>query len=85
MDALFYASEPEKGLNGRPSIVPQGNVLGGGSSVNAMIYIRGQRNDYDTWAQMGCRGWSYEDVLPVFRDLENNQRLSGDFMASTAR
>lgn len=78
-DALFYASEPEKGLNGRPSIVPQGHVLGGGSSVNAMVYIRGSRQDYDTWAQLGCRNWSYDKVLPVFRDLENNQRLSGDY------
>ncbi|WOH53385.1 GMC family oxidoreductase [Bradyrhizobium sp. sBnM-33] len=78
-DALFYFSEPEKGLNGRPSIVPQGHVLGGGSSVNAMVYIRGSRQDYDTWAQMGCRNWGYEKVLPVFRDLENNQRLSGEF------
>ena len=69
-DALFYASEPEKGLNGRPSIVPQGHVIGGGSSVNAMVYIRGSRADYDTWAQMGCRDWSYDKVLPVFRDLE---------------
>ncbi len=78
-DALFYASEPEKGLNGRPSIVPQGHVLGGGSSVNAMVYIRGSRQDYDTWAQLGCRNWSYDKVLPVFRDLENNQRLSGEY------
>jgi choline dehydrogenase-like flavoprotein len=54
-------------------------VIGGGSSVNAMVYIRGSRQDYDTWAQMGCRNWSYEKVLPVFRDLENNQRLSGEF------
>ncbi len=78
-DALFYASEPEQGLNGRPSIVPQGHVLGGGSSVNAMVYIRGSRQDYDTWAQLGCRDWSYDKVLPVFRDLENNQRLSGEY------
>ena len=78
-DALFYASEPEKGLNGRPSIVPQGHVIGGGSSVNAMVYIRGSRADYDTWAQMGCRSWSYEKVLPVFRALESNQRLSGEY------
>ncbi len=78
-DVHFYASDPEKGLNGRPSIVPQGNVLGGGSSINAMVYIRGQRQDYDTWAQMGCRSWSYERVLPAFRDLENNQRLSDEF------
>lgn len=74
-----YASEPDKGLNGRPSIVPQGNVLGGGSSVNAMIYIRGHRNDYDTWAQMGCQGWSYDEVLPAFRSLENNETLDGEF------
>ena len=78
-DALFYASEPEDGLKGRPSIVPQGHVLGGGSSVNAMVYIRGSRQDYDTWAQQGCRNWSYDKVLPVFRDLEANQRLSGDY------
>lgn len=74
-----YASEPEKGLNGRPSIVPQGNVLGGGSSINAMIYVRGHRNDYDSWAQMGCQGWSYDDVLPAFRSLENNESLSGRY------
>lgn len=71
-----YASAPEKGLNGRPSIVPQGNVIGGGSSLNAMIYIRGHANDYDSWAQMGCRGWSYDDVLPVFRSLESNETIS---------
>jgi choline dehydrogenase len=74
-----YVSEPEAGLSGRPSIVPQGNVIGGGSSVNAMIYIRGQRQDYDTWAQMGCRNWSYEKVLPVFTSLEGNQRLAGEY------
>lgn len=78
-DALFYASEPEKGLNGRPSVVPQGHVLGGGSSVNAMVYIRGSRQDYDTWAQLGCRNWSYDKVLPVFRDLEGNKRFSGEY------
>jgi choline dehydrogenase len=77
VDVHFYASESEKGLNGRPSIVPQGNVLGGGSSINAMVYVRGQKQDYDSWAQMGCRAWSYDEVLPVFRDLEGNQRLSG--------
>jgi choline dehydrogenase-like flavoprotein len=78
-DVQFYVSEPDPGIKGKPNVVPQGHVLGGGSSVNAMIYIRGQRNDYDTWAQMGCRSWSYEKVLPVFRDLEDNQRLSGEF------
>lgn len=74
-----YVSEPEKGLNGRPNIVPQGNVIGGGSSLNAMIYIRGHRNDYNTWAQMGARGWSYDEVLPVFKALEANQRLADEY------
>ncbi|RYG95504.1 MAG: GMC family oxidoreductase, partial [Alphaproteobacteria bacterium] len=79
IDVHGYVSEPEKGLNGRPQIVPQGNVIGGGSSINAMIYIRGHRNDYDTWSQMGCQGWSYEDVLPAFRSLENNGNLDGKY------
>ena len=79
IDIHPYASDPQAGLNGRPSIVPQGNVLGGGSSVNAMIYIRGHRNDYDTWSQMGCRGWSYDEVLPVFKALENNKALDGQY------
>ena len=79
IDIHPYASDPEPGLNGRPSIVPQGNVLGGGSSVNAMIYIRGHRNDYDTWSQMGCRGWSYDDVLPAFKALEKNQFFNGEY------
>ncbi|MBL0373231.1 GMC family oxidoreductase N-terminal domain-containing protein [Rhizobium sp. KVB221] len=79
IDIHPYMSEPEKGLNGRPQIVPQGNVLGGGSSINAMIYVRGHRNDYDTWSQMGCQGWSYEDVLPAFRSLESNDRLNGQY------
>ncbi|MDQ0457631.1 GMC family oxidoreductase [Rhizobium paknamense] len=78
-DVHFYTSEPDAGLNGKQNVVPQGNVLGGGSSINAMIYVRGQRQDYDSWAQMGCRAWSYDKVLPVFRDLEGNQRLSGEF------
>lgn len=78
-DAVVYVGEPEAGLNGRPTLVPQGHVLGGGSSVNAMIYIRGQRQDYDAWAQMGCRNWSYDKVLPAFKAIEGNQRLSGEF------
>ena len=73
----MYQSEPEPGVLGRSMTVPQGRTLGGGSSVNAMIYIRGQREDYDTWRDMGCTGWGWEDVLPVFRRAENNQRLAG--------
>ena len=78
-DVQVYASEPEKNLNGRPNLIPQGHVIGGGSSVNAMIYVRGAADDYNTWAQMGNRNWSYEKVLPVFRDLEGNQSISDEF------
>lgn len=78
-DIVAYVGEPSEGVNGRPSVVLQGHVIGGGSSVNAMIYIRGQAQDYDGWAQDGNRGWSYKDVLPVFRDLENNMEHAGAF------
>ncbi len=78
-DAIKYVSDPEPGLNGRANVVPQGHVLGGGSSINGMVYIRGSHRDYDSWAQMGCRAWSYDRVLPVFRDLECNERLSGPY------
>ena len=49
-------------------------MIGGSSSINGMVYVRGQPQDYDTWAQMGCSGWSYEDVLPYFKKSENNER-----------
>lgn len=78
-DIVAYIGEPTPELNNRPSIMIQGHVIGGGSSVNAMLYVRGHANDYNQWAQLGNRGWSYDDVLPVFRDLESNQVLSDDF------
>lgn len=78
-DIVAYVGEPAEGVNGRPSVVLQGNVIGGGSSVNAMLYVRGQAEDYDGWAQDGNRGWGYSDVLPVFRDLETNMEHSGEF------
>ncbi len=71
-----YQTEEQEGLNGRRPIMPQGNVLGGGSSVNATIYIRGQRGDYDNWAKLGAAGWSYAEVLPYFRRAEDNDRFS---------
>ena len=74
-----FAGEPSERLNGRSPTVVQGHVLGGGSSVNAMIYIRGQPGDYDGWAQDGNRGWSYADVLPVFRSIENNEEIADQF------
>jgi choline dehydrogenase-like flavoprotein len=81
----MYKSEAEPGLKGRPMYVPQGRTLGGGSSVNAMIYIRGQAQDYDNWADMGAEGWSYAEMLPVFRRCEANQRLAGPYHGTEGR
>ena len=67
-------SEPEPGLNGRRIYLPRGKVLGGSSSINAMIYVRGHRADYDGWAAGGATGWAYDDVLPYFRRSEDNER-----------
>lgn len=69
-----YGTEPEAALNGRSVPWPRGRVLGGSSAINGLIYIRGQREDYDTWAQMGCTGWGFEDCLPFFRKAERNER-----------
>jgi choline dehydrogenase len=74
-----FESEPEPGLNGRRLPVPRGKTLGGSSSVNAMICIRGHRRDYDLWRQQGLAGWSYADVLPYFRRLENHWRGASEF------
>ncbi len=74
-----FWSEPEPGLNGRSIQIPRGRTLGGSSSINAMIYIRGNRGDYDMWRQAGCEGWSYADVLPYFRKLENNWRGENEY------
>jgi choline dehydrogenase-like flavoprotein len=74
-----YQSEPEQQVGGRRLPIPQGRTLGGGSSINAMVYIRGQAEDYDTWRDLGCLGWGWEDVLPVFKRLERNERLSGPY------
>ena len=70
--ALF--SEPEPGLDYRRNYLPRGRVLGGSSSLNAMMYVRGNRADYDEWAAMGCEGWGYDDVLPYFKRAEDNER-----------
>jgi choline dehydrogenase len=67
----LYNSEPEPATGGRPIPVPRGKMLGGSSAINGMVWVRGQPQDYDHWAQLGNRGWSYQDVLPVFRDIEN--------------
>src|SRR5579862_4975262 len=67
----LYSSEPEASTNGRRLPVPRGMLLGGSSSINGMVFVRGQAQDYDTWAQLGNRGWSYADVLPFFRRMES--------------
>jgi choline dehydrogenase-like flavoprotein len=74
-----FATEPQPGLNGRRGYVPRGKVLGGSSSVNAMIYTRGMREDYDHWAALGNAGWSWDDVLPWFLKAEHNERGADAF------
>ena len=69
----LYSSEPDAGSGGRRIPIPRGKLLGGSSSINGMVFVRGQSQDYDTWAQLGNRGWSYREVLPIFRDMESYQ------------
>jgi choline dehydrogenase len=73
-----YESVPQPHANGRKMYVPQGRMNGGGSSLNAMIYIRGAAADYDAWAEAGCNGWAWKDVLPAFKRAESNTRFSGE-------
>ena len=67
----LYSSEPEANTNGRRVPVPRGRMLGGSSALNGMAFVRGQAQDFDSWAQMGNQGWSYEDVLPFFKRMES--------------
>jgi choline dehydrogenase len=80
-DARFnwlYQTEPEPELKNRQVIQPRGKVLGGSSSINGLLYIRGQREDFDHWRQLGNAGWSFDDVLPYFRRSEDQQRGGDD-------
>ena len=77
-----FSTEPQPGLNGRRGYQPRGKVLGGSSSLNAMIYTRGQREDYDHWAALGNPGWSFDEVLPYFKRAENNERGGDAFHGS---
>ena len=67
----LYSSEPNATTGGRRIPVPRGRMLGGSSAINGMVWVRGQRQDYDHWAQLGNRGWSWQDVLPTFRSMES--------------
>ncbi len=74
----LYESAPQRELGNRCLGVPRGKVLGGSSAINSMVYIRGRASDYDRWAALGCDGWDWKSVLPVFRRAENNQRIEND-------
>jgi len=73
-----FETVPQPGLNGRKGYQPRGKTLGGSSSTNAMLYVRGHASDYDHWASLGNAGWSYDEVLPVFKRAENNERFRND-------
>lgn len=74
----LYSSEPEASTGNRRIPIPRGKLLGGSSAINGMVFVRGQSHDYDQWAQLGNRGWSYREVLPIFRDMESYQGEADD-------
>lgn len=77
-----YWTEPQKQLNDRKLFWPRGKVMGGSSAINGMVYIRGHARDYDEWAQLGCKGWSYDDVLPYFKKSEGTDRADDPYHGS---
>lgn len=74
-----YESEPDDSHGGRRLAAPRGKMVGGSSSINAIVYNRGQKQDYDTWSALGCKGWSYRDVLPYFKKIESTEIGSDEF------
>ena len=77
-----FETTPQPGLNGRVGYQPRGKALGGSSAINAMVYIRGHRSDYDGWAALGNQGWAYDDVLPYFKKAENNELIRDNYHGS---
>ncbi len=75
----MYQTEPEPGLDGRTVFQPRGKVLGGSSSINGLLYVRGQHQDYDRWRQRGNAGWGFDDVLPYFKKAEDQQRGASEY------
>jgi len=75
----MFDTEPEEHTHNRAIPIPRGKVLGGSSSINGMLYVRGNARDYDGWAQLGCTGWSYDDVLPYFKKSENRETGGNDY------
>jgi choline dehydrogenase-like flavoprotein len=74
-----FETTPQVGLKGRRGYQPRGKALGGSSAINAMLYVRGQHEDYDGWSDLGCEGWGFNDVLPYFKRSENNQRGNSEW------
>ena len=81
---LVFSLRAGRRLRRTPIDVPRGKMLGGSSSINGMVYIRGQAQDYDHWAQLGNRGWSYQDVLPVFKRMESYDGGSDEYRGRAA-
>lgn len=79
----LFETEPEDSVSGRRIPIPRGKVIGGSSSINGLIFVRGQALDYDTWAQFGNRGWSYDSVLPYFKKMETFEKGERDAIAET--
>jgi len=78
----LYETEPDPGTGGRTHVWPRGKVLGGSSSINGLLYIRGQHADYDGWRQLGCEGWSWNDVHPYFRRAQHQERGADEYHAT---
>jgi choline dehydrogenase len=79
----LYPTEPDPGTGGRTHVWPRGKVLGGSSSINGLLYIRGQHADYDGWRQLGCDGWGWDDVRPYFLRAENQERAGAGALHAT--
>ena len=81
----MYYSEPEAELNGRKIYAPRGKVQGGSGAINGLIYVRGQQSDFDDWAKVGNEGWSYKEVLPYFKKIENHPNGDTEFRSSQGK